>query len=459
MFPSTPLSSTSSTAPSRPGRRLAAVAAGALLALSAAGCAAPGGSASTEATTAAQSADSPITVWVDATRAPAAEAFQKANPDVPIKVETYDGSSGGSNSFKTKMALFDQSGSGWPDVVFSTQNNDASWASQSQGGAQAFAADLSSGVVPQATLDQFTQGSLDVCTVDGKVYCLRNDLAQNVLWYDKALMDQFGYQVPKTWEEYQALGQKVAQEHPGYIIGSVGDGFDGQIYMWAAQCQAGELAGATELAVDTTSEACTKAAALIDDGVKNKYLSTNSVFTPEFLQQYSGKVLMLPGPAWYGGALFNNPESLNVPAGQVGIADPMAWGSGAPVTGNVGGGTWFVSSHSKNTEAAAKFVEFVTTDGAYQVEQAPGYPAYAPAAQEWLAKQASSGYYATPMDSLTTAASQVWSGWGAPSFSQESVWSKTVTPVITSGGSVVDTLPAWQTAIENEAQVNGYTVK
>jgi multiple sugar transport system substrate-binding protein len=137
----------------------------------------------------------------------------------------------------------------------------------------------------------------------------------------------------------------------------------------------------------------------------------------------------------------------------------MAWGSGEAVTGNVGGGTWFVSSHSANTEAASKFVQFVTSDDSYQVEQAPGYPAYAPAAEEWLAKQASSGYYATPMDALTTAASQVWSDWSAPSFSQESVWSKTVTPVITSGGSVVDTLPAWQTAIENEAQVNGYTVK
>ncbi|TXR52956.1 ABC transporter substrate-binding protein [Quadrisphaera setariae] len=456
MFPS----STTTTPVRRSGRRIAALAAGALLALSAAGCATNGGTdPGAAATTEAQSADSPITVWVDATRAPAAEAFQKANPDIPIKVETYDGSSGGSNSFKTKMALFDQSGSGWPDVVFSSQNNDASWASQSQGGKQAFAADLSSGVVPKETLDQFTKGSLDVCTVDGKVYCLRNDLAQEVLWYDKSLMDQFGYQVPKTWEEYQALGQKVAKEHPGYIIGGAGDSFDGQIYMWSAKCEAGKLDSATSISVDVTSDQCKAAASLLDDGIKNKYLSTVSVFTPEFVQQYSGKVLMLPGPAWYGGALFNNPESLNIPKGQMGIGDPMAWGSGPAVTGNVGGGTWFVSSHSRNTEAASKFVQFVTTDDSYQVDQAPGYPAYAPAAEKWLAKQAASGYYATSMDALTNAAPLVWSDWSAPSFSQESVWSKTVTPVITSGGSVLDTLPTWQTAIENEAKVNGYTVK
>src|SRR5437762_10701324 len=89
-----------------------------------------------------QDSSSAITVWVDSTRAAATTAFKKANPNVPIKVVTYDGSANGSNSFKTKMGLYDRSGNGWPDVVFSTQNNDASWASQKTGGKQAFAAVL-----------------------------------------------------------------------------------------------------------------------------------------------------------------------------------------------------------------------------------------------------------------------------------------------------------------------------
>ena len=55
------------------------------------------------------------------------------------------------------------------------------------------------------------------------MYGLRNDLRPAVFWYNKALIDQFGYTIPTTWEEYQALGDKVAAEHPGYIVGSVGD--------------------------------------------------------------------------------------------------------------------------------------------------------------------------------------------------------------------------------------------
>lgn len=110
-----------------PRRRTALVAtalgaATALLAL--AGCSTGGSSANgsygfPEAT---QDTSSTITVWVDADRQAAAKAFEKAHPDTKIKVVTYDGSANGSNSFRTKIQLFDRAGSGWPDVVFSSQS-------------------------------------------------------------------------------------------------------------------------------------------------------------------------------------------------------------------------------------------------------------------------------------------------------------------------------------------------
>ncbi|MBX6384313.1 MAG: carbohydrate ABC transporter substrate-binding protein [Microbispora sp.] len=406
-----------------------------------------------------QDEKAPITVWVDADRSSAADAFKKANPDVKINVVTYDGSANGSNSFRTKMQLFDRAGSGWPDVVFSTQNNDAAWASQKSNGKQAFAAVLNHGLVPKSTLDNFTQGSLAPCTVDGKVYCLRNDLAQVVLWYNKSLLDKFGYDLPTTWEEYQALGEKVAREHPGYIIGTVGDPWTPEVYFWGSKCQANDITGPKSVTVDTGSTSCRRAASMLDTLIENGTTPNVSVFTPEFVTKYSGKVLLMPGPAWYAGAIFNNPQSLNVPPGQLGVAEPLPWRGESPVTGNVGGGTWFISSHSKNLKAAEKFVEFVTTADDYQVNLAPGYPAYAPAAKKWIDKQESSGYYATDLQALLKAGSQIWSGWGSGVFSQEAIWAKTITPAIAGGKKLVDLLPEWETAIENQARVNGYTVK
>jgi len=399
-----------------------------------------------------------ITVWVDADRSPVVQAFQKANPGVTVKAETYDGSANGSNSFRTKMQLFDRAGSGWPDVVFSTQNNDAAWASQKGSGKQAFAAVLGGGLVPSATLDGFAKGALSPCTVDGKVYCLRNDLAQAVLWYDKTLLDQFGYQLPTTWEQYQALGQKVATEHPGYIVGAAGDPWTPEVYFWASKCQANDVTGPTAVTVNTSTPECKRAATLLDTLRKAGTVPAVSVFTPEFVKKYTGKVLMMPGPAWYAGAIFNNPQSLNVAPGHLGVAAPLAWGGDQPVTGNVGGGTWFISSHSKNLAAAAKFAEFATTSDDYQVALAPGYPAYAPAAEKWVAKQESSKYYATPLKAVTDAATQIWPGWGSGVFSQEAIWAKTVTPAVAGGKDIADLLGEWQTAITNQARVNGYTV-
>jgi multiple sugar transport system substrate-binding protein len=407
----------------------------------------------------AQDDKAEITVWVDADRSGAVEAFKKANPDVPVKAVSYDGSANGSNSFRTKMQLFDRAGSGWPDVVFSTQNNDAAWASQKTNGKQPFAAVLSDGLVPKATLDGFTPGSLNPCTVDGKVYCLRNDLAQVVLWYNKALLTQFGYAVPTTWQEYQALGEKVAREHPGYIVGTVGDAWTPEVFFWGSKCQANNITGPKSVTVNTDSTECKRAASMLDTLIKNGTTPAISVFTPEFVKKYSGKVLAMPGPAWYAGAIFNNPQSLNVAKGQLGVAAPPAWQGEPAVTGNVGGGTWFVSSHSKNLKAAEKFVEFVTTADDYQVNLAPGYPAYAAAADKWVKKQESSGYYATDLQAVVKAGTEIWDGWGSGIFSQEAIWAKTVTPAIAEGKSLVTLLPVWETAIKNQAQVDGYTVQ
>ncbi|MFI7233031.1 ABC transporter substrate-binding protein [Nonomuraea angiospora] len=396
-----------------------------------------------------------LLVWVDSTRLDAAKAYQKAHPDVQLDIVTYDGNANGSNTLKTKVQLFDRAGEGWPDVVFTTDNNTASWASQ---GDNAFVAPLNKGLLDDATLSGFAKGALDVCTVDGTVYCLRNDLAQVVLWYNKKLLDKFGYTLPTTWEEYQALGEKVAAEHPGYIIGTAGDAWAPEIYMWGGECPANQVTGPKAITVKATDPKCVRAAKMMDKLVANKTMSMLSLFGPEFAKSQGDKVLMLPGPAWYGGAVFQG--TLKTPKGELAVGDALRWSDqSTPVTGNVGGGTWWLSRHSARLDAAKDFIGWVATADAYQVELSPGYPAYAPAATKWIKKQQHSGYYAGDLAGpISAAAGQVWSGWGSPEFSQEAVWAKTVIPGQTAGKTVESLLPEWQTAIEQQAQVFGYQV-
>lgn len=405
--------------------------------------------------TATQDSKSQITVWVDSTREPIAKAYNAAHPDAQVKIVTYDGNANGSNSFKTKTQLFDRAGSGWPDVAFTTDNNSAAWGSFDGTGDLAA---VNKGLVPQATLDNFAKGSLDVCTIDGVSYCLRNDLAQNVLWYNKKLMDKFGYQVPTTWEEYEQLADKVATEHPGYIVGTAGDAWTPEIYMWAAQCPANDVTGPTTVKANTSDPNCVKAAKMLDSLIANKTMSTLSLFGPDFAKNDADKVLMLPGPSWYGGSVFQG--TLKTPAGEVAAAPALKWADASDtVTGDVGGGAWWISSHSKNLKAAADFAQWVTSQAKYGTDLAPTYPAYVPAATTWASETQKSGYYAddivTPM---TQAAGQVWSGWGSAQFSQEAIWAKVVQAGMGQGKTIESLLPAWQTEIENQAKTFGYEV-
>ena len=403
---------------------------------------------------AAQSAG-PLTVWVDSNRVPAAQAYEKAHPNVKLDIVTYDGDANGSNTLQTKVSLYDRTGKGWPDVVFSAENNEISW-TQPNG----FTAPLNKGLIPDSVLSKFATGALAPCTVNGTVYCLRNDLAPVVLWYNAPLMKQWGYQVPTTWAQYQQIGEDVAKNHPGYIVGSAGDTFTPEIFMWASQCQANSITGIRAVTVNVTSANCQRMASLLDTLVADKSMTSLSVFSSAFDKQMAGKVLMMPGAAWLAGAIFDSTSGLNTPKGQIAVAPIPQWPDATtPITGDVGGGLWLLSSHSAHLAAAVDFLEWVTTDNGYQADLAPGLPAYGPAATAWLTNQAKSGYFANDIAPvLQQAAGQVWTGWGYGKFSQEAIWAATVTPGITAGKTITSLLPSWQTAITNYATAAGYQV-
>ncbi|MBP6685138.1 MAG: extracellular solute-binding protein [Leucobacter sp.] len=450
---------------SRIFRRTPLLTAGALLlagTFALTGCApgASGGAANSEFgfDAAEQVEGSPITVWVDASREPAITAFREAHPDIPIEYEVYDGNAGGSGTFQTKVALMDQSGEGWPDVVFSSQQNDAIWASQENSGVQPYAAPLNKGLFDEEFLSGFAEGSLDYGTVDGTVYGLRNDLAQVVTYYNQGLLDEFGYEVPTTWEEYGELGDKLAKEHPGYILGSLGDAFMTYVYYAGTESPVFQAEG-TEFSTDTSDKNAQKITKILDGMLENGTIVQDSFFSATFAEKYADKIVALPGPVWYTGSIFQG--ALEVPAGQIGVAPPLTWEGGEVATGNVGGGIWYASSHSKNLEAVTEFLTFATSAPEFQVEASAAYPAYTTAADGWLAKLDETNYFVNEdfQEVMKTAADSIWPGWSVTKWSPETAWATVVIPGIAEGKSIESLLPEWEEKLKNEATVNGYTVK
>ena len=283
-----------------------------------------------------------------------------------------------------------------------------------------------------------------------------------VFWYNKALFDEFGYDIPETWEEYEALGEKLAAEHPGYILGSIGDPFTAVLTnMWSAQAPIYTLDGDT-FSSDFSDDHTTRMIDLMDNMFANGTLAIDGLFTPDFPAKYKDKVLGIPGPTWFNGAIIQNPDILAAPEGTWGAGYPLHWEGEDIATGNVGGGMWYGSSHSTNLDAVGTFLEYATS-GPKSVELITGLPAYASTASDWLDAQVDGGYWAdsdTFKDVVDTAANNIWPGWGATlAFSSEPAWAEIVAPALASGKTISSVAEEWQTRYENDAQVNGYTVK
>jgi len=400
-----------------------------------------------------------ITVWVDAVRLPVAKLYVKTHPKVHVKIVLYDGDGNGATTMQTKIQLWNRAGKGWPDVVFTEQANDPVWMAQAP---YNFAKNLK-GVFPASLIAGWPAPSLSQCTVNGRLVCLQDNLAQEVLYVNKKLMTKFGYQVPKTWQQYAALGAKVAKEHPGYIIGTLGDSYGHWLYLWPDSCPISQVVAPNTVRINSADVHCTRMAKLLDPLLANKSVSTVTIFSPDFAKAYGGdddKILLMPGPTWYAKDIFGG--TLKVPAGEMTAAMPLRWNNEPLTTGQVGGGPWVVSDHTKNVAAAIDFVKFSTTSFAVKRKPgplSPGYPSYGPAATLWLKNLNKDPYFAAPPGAaMKAAASLVWKGWSMVTYPDQPVWSNSVVTQLVAGKSLSDQLSALGSGLSNNAKAAGYKV-
>ena len=396
-----------------------------------------------------------IMVWVDAPRQPAADAFKKAYPDIPITINAIPGNVG-STDLQQKFALFNQANKGWPDAIFFPSNDDIAWATSSKIN---YARDLS--VVLKDYLTGYTAANNGPCIIDNQVRCVRNDSAPDVFWYNATLFKQWGYTPPTTWEDYQTLGIKIATEHPGYISGFLGDAYAPDRYLWAAGCPTNDRLSETKVHINTADPNCARVKDLIDKMVAAKALSPVGIFDPN-AAQIGPKLAMSPGAVWWGNYLFR--DTWKIPAGQMTATAPIKWSADSQgYTGDEGGGLWGVSSHikGKQLDNTLTFLKFVTSDPRWQVDLSTGLPAYTAPQQAWLDKGAKDGYFAdypTTSKAFIAAGNAVRPNHAYMLYNTGGIWSKTVTPVLTAGKDLSAAWDAFSSELTNEAKTFGYTV-
>lgn len=396
----------------------------------------------------------PVTVWIDAARKPAADKYLETHADKKdmVKFEIVD-----RGQFAAKVLLFNNSGSGWPDVVFA----EPSIVMYNADPAHNFPMDLTN-AVPKDIVDKFVPGSLDPCyDTNHKLLCLRNDLAPNVLWYNKKLMDEFGYKIPTTWEEYQNLSDQVAKDHPGYVMASAGD--PQYNLFWPSGCPIAQPLSLSKVVINATDPKCVRVAKLMDHMLQNGTMSKYTHFDPKFIEiANNNKILMLPGAAWMGDFVFGGkPDSSYYKTADHQLAAALLpkWdGEDKAYTGNWGGSAWMVSRHTKNPKLAVDIAIYMTTD--IEVGKLVGtMPAYGPAAEAWKVGMDTNPLYAmNPYDIMKQA-----SGLVNPNYTDAVRYSlvegfKPLMAAVEKGEPVEATLPAVQDALKSLAEKEGYEV-
>jgi multiple sugar transport system substrate-binding protein len=392
-----------------------------------------------------------LNVWSDTPRLDMFALYDKTHDNVALNVTTVAPA-----DLVAKIQLALQAKSEIPDVIFMS---DIGYTAQLSTRRSNYLMDLTD-KVPQALQDEFYPNGNSPCHVNGKLLCLRNDLAHDIVWYDKPAMEALGKAVPTTWEEFEALGAELGPQ--GYVLGSATESGLLQAFLVSDGCDLAMPVEGKEdtLKIDLTTDKCLKPARLIDAMVKNGSLSKIGVFEPDYVNlAKSGKVPVMVGPTWFGEYVIK--PTYEWPAGKLADGLPLKWDDQSqPLTWSWGGGTYGGWKDTAHPAEVVDLIQWMATDIDNQ-KNAVTLPAHKPSSLAWGERLKADAYYASPdvFDIQVKAAEYSHPGYTSLRFVIADAIAKVVSQSVASGGTVEAALPALQTELTNLAKLNGYAVE
>lgn len=275
------------------------------------------------------------------------EEFEKIYPNIKVEWEDF-----GVHYEKAQTAL--AAGTGLPDVLMV----EYSFAPQYM--------DLGAFVPINKWLDESTfvelygESALGWGAMDGQIYGTPQDSGAIAMFYRQDLFDQYGLEVPVTWEDFATQARKFKEQAPdlvfngppiSYALWWVGlvwqsgakmfDYHDGNWYIDFTNPKAEEV-------FEFWGE-------LIDEGTIDLTMWWNADW---YNSLNTGTVATVLNGSWFAEWLrYNAPDS----AGTWRVMAPPNFDPSKPHNGMLGGSGFYVTAHSKNPEAAAIFVNWLNS--------------------------------------------------------------------------------------------------
>lgn len=447
----------STIARARSGRLAVVATASALsLGLALSGCASSGGDAGGEASAdaleAALEAGGEITYW---SWTPSAEAqvaaFEEAYPEVTVNLVN----AGTNTEEYTKLQNAITAGSGAPDVAQVEYYAIPQFA-------------LADSLVDLAPYgfgdleDLYTPGPWGAVTSGEKVYGLPQDSGPMAMFYNKTVFDQYGIEVPTTYDEYFAAAEALHAANPdAYITADTGDSGFATSMIWQAGGTPFQADG-TDITIDLQDEGSQKWAENWNRLVEGGLLSTTPGWSDEWFKGLGdGSIATLLIGAWMPGVL---ESSVADAAGDWRVA-PMPTYDGTPVTAENGGGGQVVLKQSKNPALAAAFLKWLNSDPA-SIEiflESGGFPATTAELESPEFLNYESDYFGGQKinEVLVDAATTVPSGWQYLPYQvyANSIFGDTVGQAYKNNSDLNEGLLAWQEQLVDYGNQQGFTVE
>ncbi|MEU4361495.1 extracellular solute-binding protein [Promicromonospora sp. NPDC023987] len=214
--------------------------------------------------------------------------------------------------------------------------------------------------VSEETLSEFNEVSKSLVQLGGNTWALPYDAPPMMVWYRQDLLNAAGVEVPTTWEEFEAAGDAVLDETGSYLASfnaNESSWFAGLAWQNGSQWfAAGEDSWKVGIGDAPSEEVSALWQRMLDAGTVKAVPSFTDEWTADMVE---GRAAGVVGASWSANAIYSRVKD----AGQEGkwiAAELPSWGEDiAPL---YGGSTYAVPKTSENPAAAAKFIEFLTTD-------------------------------------------------------------------------------------------------
>jgi ABC-type glycerol-3-phosphate transport system substrate-binding protein len=236
-------------------------------------------------------------------------------------------------------------------------------------------------------IDNYSAGRMAIYSYEGKLYALESQLAASVHYYQPAIYEELGLEVPTTWEEALETGGILAENGSALTFATN----DGDYFLMFYYQRGGLLFDQDANLVmgdETNRPLAIEVADFIKRGIDNGTFFVvlggdvwAGVTIPTAYRE--GRLAGSVMPDWWATCCLEpNVEEM---AGEWRVALPPVWEGGGHSTLTWGGTGWGVSSQSPDAEIAKEFIAFMYLGLESQVlkfQAINNFPWYIPAFED-----------------------------------------------------------------------------